>query len=208
MKKGQAIIFDEAGVGISSRDWQKIQVKLIGFVAQLFRHLNLCVIFTVPSMNFIDKQVKILMHAVIETRAIDYEHRLGVAKYWVIKHNPVFDTTKLEPYKHFDKGNHYTIDPVYVPHPPMELWNRYVAMKEGYASSFYDNALKEISGEREKIDGNRIRKLANQSKVCLKLLPLVKEHYQWSTIEEATGVSQRQMRDWMQEAVTETAEAV
>lgn len=210
MRKGQAIIFDEAGVGISSRDWQKIQVKLIGFVAQLFRHLNLCVIFTVPSINFIDKQVKILMHGIIETKTIDRVHSVGVSKYFVIRHNPVYDYTNLEPFiLHQDDGNHYKVDPLYIPHPPADVWNKYLAMKEGYADSFYESVMKEMTGEKEKVDGNRIRKLVNQSKCALKLLPVVKEQYKWKQLEEITGVSERQMRDWIKDpGTTVKAEAV
>ena len=210
MKKGQCVIFDEAGVGISSRDWQKIQVKLIGFVAQLFRHLNLCIIFTVPSINFIDKQVKILMHGIIETKTIDRKHRVGVSKYFVIKHNPVYDITNLEPFILYEgNGNHHKVDPLYIPHPPLEVWNRYLAMKEAYADSFYNSVIKEMTGEKEIIDGNRIRKLVNQSKCALKLIPIVKEHHQWKELEDMTGVSQRQMRDWIKAGdTTEQAEAV
>jgi energy-coupling factor transporter ATP-binding protein EcfA2 len=200
MKPGQAIIFDEAGVGISSKEWMKVQVKLIGFVAQLFRHLNLCVIFTVPSINFIEKQVKILMHGIIETKTIDRANKVGVSKYFVIKHNPVYDFTELEPFILFEsQGKHTKVDPLYIPHPPAELWGKYLAMKEAYANSFYDNVIKEIAGEKETVDGNRIRKLVNQSKCAIKLLPVVKEHYEWKELEEITGVSQRQMRDWIKE---------
>ena len=208
MKPGQAIIFDEAGVGISSKEWMKVQVKLIGFVAQLFRHLNLCVIFTVPSINFIEKQVKILMHGIIETKTIDRKHRVGVSKYFVIKHNPVYDFTNLEPFiLHQGDGQHIKVDPLYIPHPPEEVWAKYLAMKEAYANSFYDGVIKEMTGEKKDIDGNRIRKLVNQSKCALKLLPIVRDHYQWKELEEITGVSQRQMRDWMKETEgAETAE--
>jgi hypothetical protein len=43
MKKGQAIMFDEAGIGMSAREWQRVQNRLIGYTAQLFRHKNLVV---------------------------------------------------------------------------------------------------------------------------------------------------------------------
>lgn len=170
MKKGQAIVFDEAGVGIPAREWQRVQNKLIGYVAQLFRHLNLCVIFTVPSMSFIDKQVKNLMHAVIETKTIDYENRLGVTKYWKIRHNAVFDKTRLEPLVIFSGSGHYTVDPVYVPMPPQIVWNKYVTMKESYANQFYKDTIIELNGEGVIIDGTKIRKLTNQSDAGISLM--------------------------------------
>jgi ABC-type dipeptide/oligopeptide/nickel transport system ATPase component len=202
MKKGQAIIFDEAGVGIPAREWMRVQNKLIGYVAQFFRHLNLCVIFTVPSMSFIDKQVKNLMHAVIETKTIDFKNSLGVTKYWRINHNAVFDITKLEPLILFSKGSHHSIDPLYIPHPPEGIWKKYDAMKEEYANKFYKDAFKELDETKEQIDGNKIKKLSNQSKCGIQLLRFVKENYTWERIEKATGYSQRQMRDWLKESET------
>ncbi|WP_406662699.1 hypothetical protein V7O66_07980 [Methanolobus sp. ZRKC3] len=81
-----------------------------------------------------------------------------------------------------------------------------ICREEAYANQFYQDAFKELSGVKETIDGNRIRKLSNQSKCCIKILPLVKDHYAWDKLENVTGFSQRQMRDWMKE--TEQAEAV
>jgi len=201
MKPTICIIFDEAGVGIPAREWQRIQNKLIGYVAQLFRHLNLCILFTVPSMSFIDTQIRKLMHAIIETKTIDRKHMIGVTKYWMIKHNAVFDQTRLEPLVMSNDRGHHTIDPLYVPFPPNKLWKRYIGMKEAYASKFYDNVYKELKGESRGMDGNRTRKLTNQSKCCLKLLPLMKENKTWDEMETLTGFSKRVLRDW-----TNTAE--
>lgn len=197
MKKGQAIVFDEAGVGIPAREWQQVQNKIVGYVTQLFRHLNLCVIFTVPSMSFVEKQVRTLIHAVIETRTIDYTKKIGVSKYWVMNHNAVFDLTRLELFVHFKDGKHSVIDPLYVPFPPDELWKQYITMKEAYAKLFYENTLTALKEDTASMDAGQIKKLKRQSESFIKSLPLLREHYTWDTIAEATGVPKRSLQDWV-----------
>lgn len=71
LKKGAVVIWDEAGVGMSSREWYSISNKAINYVLQTFRRRNLGVIFTVPSFSFIDNQARVLFHHYMETKAID-----------------------------------------------------------------------------------------------------------------------------------------
>lgn len=195
------IVFDEAGVGIPAKEWQRIQNKLIGYVAQLFRHLNLCIIFTVPSMSFIDSTVKKLMHAIIETKSIDREHKIGVTKYWKIKHNAVFDTTTLEPLIISNERGHHRIDPLYIPFPPYELWKKYIGMKEAFAGKFYDDALQEVEGKKKSVDGNRIRALEKNSEGFMRSLPRLKEGRTWKDLAKETNISERSLRDKYKTAI-------
>ena len=52
MKKGQAVIFDEAGVGVPAREWQTQQNKIMSIISQILRFKNICIIFTTPNMRF------------------------------------------------------------------------------------------------------------------------------------------------------------
>lgn len=87
LKKGNVIMFDEAGVGIPAREWQSFTNKAINLVLQTFRHRNLIVIFTVPSFNYIDKQSRNLFHIVIETKGIDYDKEICLARVKFIETN-------------------------------------------------------------------------------------------------------------------------
>lgn len=191
--KGRVLMFDEAGVGIPAREWQRIQNRLMGYVTQLFRYLNLCIIFTVPSMSFIDKQVKILMHGIIECKYRNKQKGIATTKFWVIKHNPVFDTTDLEPFIIFDKGNHRKIDPLYIPHPEEHIWNPYLELKEGFGDSYFDKAFKDISGTS---DGTKIRQLQNKAKALDKALPIVKEGRTWKEVSTILDTPERTLMSW------------
>jgi hypothetical protein len=61
LPKYSAIIFDDAGVTENARDWQKQQVKILGYLSQTMRMLNYLVIFTTPLATFIEKQTRSLI---------------------------------------------------------------------------------------------------------------------------------------------------
>lgn len=67
---GSVIVFDEAGVGISSQEWQSVANRLINYVLQTFRHKNYIVLFTTPHMGFIAAQSRKLFHCHMETTGI------------------------------------------------------------------------------------------------------------------------------------------
>lgn len=89
LKKGNVIMFDEAGVGIPAREWQSFSNKAINFILQTFRYRNLCIIFTVPTFKYIDSQARNLFHIVIETHKIDYEKGLSIARVKFLETNPM-----------------------------------------------------------------------------------------------------------------------
>ncbi len=88
LKKGDVVVWDEAGVGIPAREWYTLSNKAINYVLQTFRHLNLCIIFTVPSFDYIDKQTRLLFHVYIETVRIDYEEQVVIVKIFENTFNP------------------------------------------------------------------------------------------------------------------------
>lgn len=63
---GETIIWDEAGVGLSSRDWFKIQNKEIGRMLQTVGHMRPIIFFVTPDSSFIDSQARKLFHHFFE----------------------------------------------------------------------------------------------------------------------------------------------
>jgi hypothetical protein len=70
LKRGNAIILDEAGTAVNAREWYSFNNKVINYIMQTFRNRNLFVIFTVPSMDYIDKQIRKLFHYFLEAKKV------------------------------------------------------------------------------------------------------------------------------------------
>lgn len=70
-KKGDAIIWDEAGVGLGSRQWHTLSNILAGQTLQTYRERNLAVFFCTPDAGFIDIQARKLINAFTEMKRYD-----------------------------------------------------------------------------------------------------------------------------------------
>jgi len=63
---GGAIVWDEANLGLSSRDWYTLANKHINFTIQAFGYLRPMVFFVTQDVTFIDSQPRKLFHAFYE----------------------------------------------------------------------------------------------------------------------------------------------
>ena len=64
LQRGNALILDDAGVFMNSRDWQSIQNKAVSIVSQSFRYRNLITFITVPKWDYIDAQTRGLFNII------------------------------------------------------------------------------------------------------------------------------------------------
>jgi ABC-type dipeptide/oligopeptide/nickel transport system ATPase component len=194
MDKYEAIMFDEAGVGISHREWMHTQNKLIGMVTQLFRHLNLVVVFTVPNLSFIDVMERKLLHGIIEMRKIDHVNKYSISKYWINHTDALTGDTTLKPA--FYGGNNI-LDAVLCPMPETTYWNKYLKKKEAFADNFYKNTLQEMKeGSSGKPDKKTMDAYRRKEETLCKIIEHYKIDHTWKDISDITGISDRTLRDW------------
>jgi hypothetical protein len=152
LRRGDVILWDEAGVGIPSREWYSISNKAINYVLQTFRHLNLCVIFTMPSFDYIDKQTRLLFHAYIETIRIDYE-----TKHVVVK---VFECT-YSPRDGKDYKKYYWLGGVKyirfrIGKPSKDMIDVYEKLKMEFSQNLRENVKKDVSEVNDKLAARRL----------------------------------------------------
>ena len=90
VKSGQCILWDEAGVGASSRDWQSKTNKLINFFLQTFRQRRILLFMTVPYLDFLDSTTRRLVDATFQTISIDRKKKRVVLKPMLIPYRPQY----------------------------------------------------------------------------------------------------------------------
>jgi len=134
LRKGDCIVFDEAGVGMPAREWYSISNKSINYIAQTFRHDNLAVIFTVPNFDYIDSQLRKLFHTYIETQHINRVKKLCRVKWLNISYDG--RTKKLYmKYPRVDiRGVDYKIKKVGIGLPTEELISDYEKKKRKFTN--------------------------------------------------------------------------
>ncbi len=87
LKKGDVIIWDEAGVNINAKKWQSLANRVVNYLLQTFRNMNLIVIFTLPYLSFLDSDSRKLLHCVFETQSINVSEQTIVLKPLLLQTN-------------------------------------------------------------------------------------------------------------------------
>lgn len=143
LKKGSVIIWDEAGVGIPTREWYSISNKAISYVLQTFRFMNLIVIFTTPAFEYIDKQTRNLFHFYIETIKVHIEgerkNRVE-SKVHQLQYNPVYE----KQYKKYLYDQGMKLNPTYIGKPSEKWITNYEKKKKLYARQLNVDVGKQI----------------------------------------------------------------
>lgn len=145
LKRGNVIIFDEAGVGIASREWYSARNKMINYVLQTFRHLNLAVIFTTPDFGFVDTQTRKLFHSYIETQRINKEKKAVRVKWFELQKNPRYGKMYFK-YPRIRKsgGTFHKINKVYIKKPSRGLVNAYERKRTRFSLNLREEIEKDI----------------------------------------------------------------
>ncbi len=141
LPRGTIIIFDEAGAGISNREfWKEEQIKLMK-VWQTMRYKNLIVILTVPSIKFIDKIAKLLANTIIECKRVNFKKCVVEADIW---HNELGRVkAKKDTYAKFYRGpGGKPITSILIAKPDEGMINKYETDKENYLKELYSSELR------------------------------------------------------------------
>ena len=149
VKSGNAILWDEAGVDISSRSWQSLTNKMINYLMQTFRSKNFILIFTSPYLDFIDAQTRKLFHAEFLTQGINYRTKKVKLKPSLITYNSRFQKFY---YKYLRIKTARGLAPVkywHISKPPKWLIDEYEEIKEQFTKDLYTD----IENQLIKLDG-------------------------------------------------------
>ncbi len=152
LKSGSAILWDEAGIDLSNRNWQSLVNKSINYLLQTFRHKRLVLIFTVPYMDFLDTNSRKLFHAEILTQKINFKKKVVKTKAYLMQYNP---RNKKFYYKYLRVKTKKGIAPITIYNieaPPTWLIDSYEDLKTKFTSKLnldIEQQLKEAEPSNE-----------------------------------------------------------
>lgn len=136
LKPGSVIVFEEAGVALSNRNWQSTLNKIINYLFQTFRHKRFILLMNSPYMDFIDAATRKLFHAELKTIKIDKARGVTILKPQIIQYN---DRKDKFYYKYLrsttETGGLKVIKHWAVPRPPTELVEAYELKKSAYTEA-------------------------------------------------------------------------
>jgi hypothetical protein len=130
LKPGSVIVWDEAGIDLSNRNWQSVTNKMLNALLQTFRHKNFILFFTVPFNDFIDSASKKLFHGDFETQKIDKQTQCVIIKPKLLQYNANMGKWYRKYLRAFDDdGSLKKISRWAVPRPSEEMVNAYEEAK-------------------------------------------------------------------------------
>ncbi len=135
LKTGSVILWDEAGIDLSSRTWQSVMNKMLNFLLQTFRHKNIILIMTAPYGDFIDVSSRKLFHAEFETAGINKAKKTCTIKPKLLQYNP----SNKKWYRKYlkiirEKGGLVKIERWAIPKPSKELIKEYETKREEFTT--------------------------------------------------------------------------
>ena len=188
---GSFLIFDDAGVGVGSRDWQDEKNKSLGAILQTFRYKQLPTLITTPRISFIDKQVR----ESVELQFVATDTK-GMFKPFVLYESPKMDGKIWHSYPSVG-GTEIKLWPF--PPPPQELFEQYEKKKDAAFQKMLKEKFAEIKQE-EDLRRTMLETKAETMRRHLEILRMREER------EESRNESQLRQQTAMEEKKRSAAE--
>jgi len=144
LKRGDILIFEEAGANLGSLDFQNKIAKMFTYVLQSFRSMNIGIFFNLPYLSMLNKQARMLMHYSSESLGIDFKNNKNSCKFFFHQVNQ--STGKV--YKKYPRARHHgrvrTLKKVSYSMPSSDLVSAYEKKKAKYLLDMTSEYVKEI----------------------------------------------------------------
>lgn len=145
--KREVLLMDEAGIGINARQAMSRFNIIFGSLMQSVRFRNNVIIFTVPDMNFVDKQVRGLMHFILRSHSINHSKKRSQFRIYMVEKNPL--SGKIYYKRPILKG-HKRINFVQFALPGKKLIEEYEKVKKEGFEDYFNIAYKQLLKTHDK----------------------------------------------------------
>jgi hypothetical protein len=137
IQRGNAVLIDEAGCVMNSREAMRGDNIWMGKVAMTIRNKNLLMMFTAPTFPAIDKRFRELINYLIEPTYYNSSTNLANAKIFHTQYNTKEDKLFYHQVSVNDRGEQVILTPLVIPKIPDDLAAEYEKIKSGLQSELY-----------------------------------------------------------------------
>ena len=156
LRKGEVLVFEEAGANLGSLDFQNKISKLFTYVLQSFRSMNIAIFFNLPYTSMLNKSARMLLHYNSESMGIDYKTGRNKCKFFFIQVNQKTGKIYTKYLRARINGKMKTIQRIAYSMPSDELKQAYEQKK----LKFLSDMTKEFSDKLEEIEKDKLKKMA------------------------------------------------
>ena len=166
----QVWIWDEAGIEAGHKEFMSVRNKILGWLVQTFRNLKQIVIFTTPSLSFIDASIRKMLHFYFEVVAVDKSRQLCIIKPLIMQYNTRMDKIYYHNFTYPDRrGYIMEVDVMAVPRIPPKLEEKYEWEKNKFTAQLNREILATLT-KIDRKDEAPYLKLTDRQKKIVELL--------------------------------------
>lgn len=152
---GSFVVADEIAEWFSSRNFMKEENKDLSAILQIFRISRLGVIYTLPAMYQVDKNLRVMSDVYIKALRVHRDKDLGETKYFDVEMDPV---TGKKPYTKFPvirgpDGYKKKVTRVYFDRMPKDMEKQYRNKKTEFNKRVIEEKLSKSRGKNGKEGG-------------------------------------------------------
>jgi len=150
LKRGDAIMLDEFGVGMDHRRWQSFFNRAMNYIMMTHGFKGICVIVTVPYRDYVDSDVLKLFDMQIETLRKHEKKRYVIISPKIVQYNQNNKKTYMKyPRTVDDDGIVYVVDQIRVGFPEERVCQEYYKL---------GNSSKDDMGKSLKREARRLKR--------------------------------------------------
>ncbi len=158
LKRGELLIFEEAGVNMGSLDFQTKISKIFSYVLQSFRSLNIGILFNLPTESMLNKNARLLLHTTFIMKSIDFENKKSSAKVFFRQTNVSTGKCYNKYLRARIKNRVKMVKSFEYKVPPKDIVEQYESKK----SKFVSRLTEEFSRQLDEIDKKELRKMGRK----------------------------------------------
>ncbi len=136
---GSAIMWDEVGVGLDSREFMSLINKVLSYVTMTMRYRRQIIGMTVPDVQWIDIKTRKLLHAYVELLK-QFRHDRSIGKYHALQTNYRYGKTYHKCPVVFSNNIPYVVATVEFNMPPKNLTDPYEERKSKFGDEVLEDA--------------------------------------------------------------------
>lgn len=150
LERGDVIIYEEVGINQSSRNWYSIINKMINYLLQSFRNMNIILFMNTRDTSFLDAQTRKLLHFIFETMGIDINNKICRIKPLEVQVNSRTGKVYQKYLRVRINGKTMPLKRILYPLPSKKLKDAYEERKSFYTIQLNKQILEDIEKEERK----------------------------------------------------------
>lgn len=149
LKSGSMILWDEAGVGIATREWYSVLNKSVNLIFQTWGYRNIGLLLTVPHISFVDSQTRKLCHAHIQTLKLSMKRKVVTAKIHNLTPLGADDIKRVRP-RYDMNGRILDVEYLEIRKPSAKLVHAYEKKKQEFSEKLSNTVQLELQNNEDR----------------------------------------------------------